>query len=65
MTGTENTGEHDVNDDAVGKLEALHDEEYQTIIIQNLKLIVLIMVIRLGWWKIRPKINFFSTVIKA
>ena len=27
--GERNLGEHDVNDDAVGKLEALHDEEYQ------------------------------------
>ena len=41
------------------------NEEDQTIVIQNLKLIVLIWVIRLGWWKIRPKINFFSTEIKA
>ena len=42
-----------------------HDEEDQTIIIQNIKLIVLILVIRLAWWKIRPKLDFFSSVTKA
>lgn len=41
------------------------NEENQTIVIQNLKLIVLIVVIRLGRWKIRPKIKFFSSEIKA